>query len=123
MCTCTAEYFDDIKKKCSFGGFVLNGFISCLIQFECKAIHKIQERKRLYKKSTIQNGSFFSNASVNLLDLLLGSKNAVESLAQPLAQILVDVGTGILCRNCRSAALEMRHRIALRQRRVVLVAR
>lgn len=61
--------------------------------------------------------------SVNLLDLLLRSKDAVKRLAQPLAQLLVDVCASILGRNCSTASLQMRHRIVLRHGRVVLVAR
>lgn len=57
-----------------------------------------------------------------LLDLLLRSKEAVKRLAQPLAQLLIDVGPGILCGNPRRAALQMRRRIALRRGRAVLVA-
>jgi hypothetical protein len=62
-------------------------------------------------------------ALVNLLNLLLRPKDAVEGLAQSVAQLLINIGTGILCRDSRRTALQMRHGIALRNGGVVLVAR
>lgn len=111
-----------MKMKKVASAAYLNGFIS-LFTYNLnakKAIHKIQDRiQKFYNKKT----NTPSNASVHLLDLLLRPKDAVKRLAQPLAQLLIDIGTGFLCRNPRRAALQMRHRIALRHGRAVLVAR
>lgn len=110
--------------KCSLGGLFEWIHLFIYLQFKRKmAIHKIQEEaKKVYKNSTIKN-EYLSNASVNLLDLLLRPKDAVKRLAQLVAQLLIDIRTSLLCGNPRRAALKMRHRIALCHGRAVLVAR